>query len=456
MSRNPASILYTPAGVGLSLPDGYAPPAGAQGIVAMGSDGINANFIKTDTYGNINVVIDPSQATIGVFGRMRVSSPMTMFDSKQIWTNGVSDGFIVQKAIAGATLTYEQAKARTVMALNGGATDRAIRQSKVYFNYQPGKGQLIYQSFNMRGLQTGASKKVGYFDDNNGLFLNVTPTTVSFVRRTKTSGVVVDDAITQASWNIDPMNGAGPSRITLDTTKVQILVVEFEWLGAGIARLGFVIDGVTYFCHQFAAANISDVVYMSTPNLPLRWEIEATAGGSTGSLDAICGTVVSEGGASNRATRRAASRGSTGIITNATPRPIIGIRLKDAAVRGYVVISDFTALVTSNAQGLWSIVMNPTFTGGTGPTWVSASTFMEYDISRTGTYNGDGVVIGTGYFSDAVDSIMVRLETDALNSVQPFGADLDGVRDEAYLICQNAGSNSNETFLGAMGWLEVH
>jgi hypothetical protein len=117
---------------------------------------------------------------------------------------------------------------------------------------------------------------VGYYDDSNGLFVELQDSTINFVLRSTKTGVVTEDRISQSNWNIDPLNGSGPSGITLDITKAQILFIDFEWLGVGTVRVGFVIDGKIYYANYFNHANIIDSTYMKTATLPISYEIKNT------------------------------------------------------------------------------------------------------------------------------------------------------------------------------------
>lgn len=156
-----------------------------------------------------------------------------------------------------------------------GATTAGVRarQTRMRFNYQPGKGQEVILTGVFGAGQAGITKRIGYFDTNNGLFFQLSGTTLSVVRRTSTSGSPVDNVVTQANWNIDKLDGTGASGVTLDLTKTQIMIIEFEWLGVGRVRYGFDIDGKIIFVHQLFNANNLTEVYISTPNLPVKYEI---------------------------------------------------------------------------------------------------------------------------------------------------------------------------------------
>ena len=135
-------------------------------------------------------------------------------------------------------------------------------------------------TFVMNTSKTNLRQRVGYFGSNNGFFLEQNGTTIQFVKRSSVTGSVVDTPITQSNWNIDKLDGTGPSLLTLDLTSPQILFIDLEWLGVGSVRMGFVINGQFIHCHTFHHANSNTApkgAYMQTACLPIRQEIENTA-----------------------------------------------------------------------------------------------------------------------------------------------------------------------------------
>lgn len=91
------------------------------------------------------------------------------------------------------------------------------------------------------------------------------------------------------------MDGTGISSISLNFTKAQLFVINFEWLSVGRIRFGFYLFGKINYCHQNTNLNLLTAPYMLSQNLPIRYEIITTYG-ETGSLVQICSTVISEGG----------------------------------------------------------------------------------------------------------------------------------------------------------------
>ncbi len=210
---------------------------------------------------------------IDAFGRQRISTPEMIFNSKQIFDNQPLYWDDVQETGSGTTSTHSSFTASTTLAVSANTAGKRTRQTYMRFNYQPSKSQLIHITGVLKksGGGTGIITRMGYFDDDNGIFLQRSGSTVSIVLRTSTSGSPSDsNLITQANWNLDKMDGSGISGVSLDFSKTQILIIDFEWLGVGCVRIGFVIDGLIFYCHQFNNANNLSSVYMSTPNLPLR------------------------------------------------------------------------------------------------------------------------------------------------------------------------------------------
>jgi hypothetical protein len=118
----------------------------------------------------------------------------------------------------------------------------------------------------------------------NGVFFQLNNTTKSFILRTYIGGSVDDTTrkVDQSAWNGDKLDGTGASGLTLDLTKPQILWMDFEWLGVGNVRCGFIINGQYIVCHTYQNANVTGTsVYMTTAILPVRYEITNTAATAT-------------------------------------------------------------------------------------------------------------------------------------------------------------------------------
>lgn len=335
--------------------------------------------------------------TIDAFARLRVSNPIAIFDNT--FQYNLNPNKFSNSLTGAATITHVPAGACARLS-TGGTTlgDKAILQTKEYVRYQPGKSQMILITGNIGAPVANVRQRIGYFDDANGLFFEQTNTAMSVVVRSSVSGSPVDTAVAQAAWNLDTLDGNGPSLITLDPTKSQIFFIDFEWLGVGRIRFGFVIDGIPVYCHEVLNANNITTVYMTTPNLPIRAEIEntGTAAGAT-TMDQFCMSVISEGGA-EVPFRRQFSYGMGATPLAVTTRvPVLSIRLaptfNSLVNRGKLILAALEVMASTN-NCYWELVYNGALTGAAFAS-VNANSLAEYDITATAI--SGGIVIDQGW-----------------------------------------------------------
>lgn len=395
----------------------------------------------------LDVAIHAGGGLGDAFGRLRVSGLDTLFDSKQL-NDALPLFFDDQETSGGGTSsTFNTNQASTTLAVS--ATTAGVRKRRTYqrFNYQPGKSQLIKLTFNLNGGVAGIKKSVGYFDDNNGIILNLDGTTANITLRTKTSGSVVDTDVAQSSWNIDKLDGTGDSGITIDFTKTHIFFIDFEWLGVGRVRCGFFLGGIPYYCHEFLNANVNTLVYMSTPNLPVSYEIENDGTGIAADMDVICSSVASEGGQENLGILRHADSGSVGTLAAGTKYAILGIRLKAAYIDITVLLQNLSFLSTSqNDQAHWEIILNPTVDGTFTYSDQTNSAIQTATGAATNTVTG-GVELDGGYFATAFPA------TPTVPNALRLGSAIDGTVDEIVLVCRPI--TNNITVEASLTWREL-
>lgn len=391
------------------------------------------------------------------FGRLRVSNPQTIFDSKLVY-DAQPLYWSEELTSPGITSTYDQPNARVILSV-AGASGQAIRQTRRFFNYQPGKSQLIFQTFNANGVESGVIKRIGYFDSTDGIFFELDGNTVigsglSFVRRS--SGANPTDSVPQASWNLDTLDGSGgpsnPSGLNVKVNAVQILVIDFEWLGVGSVRVGFVINGQIVYAHRFDCANLQQSVYMQSPNLPLRYELDAPAIAS-GTLDCICGTVISEGGQGATGTPFGFDSPRSANVANNASTTLLSIRHRGGFERITIIPTNVTPLTAGNGASVWELLYNPTFP--TPPAWTVSRGFCELDTPTVGVAAGQatpgsGTVIASGVFSNAAPAVSLDLRSTTLT----LGADVLGVSDVISLVVTNR-SGGNEQYLAAINWIAL-
>jgi hypothetical protein len=325
---------------------------------------------------------------LDAFGRLRVSQPYTLFDSQNRY--GIDSQFSTSTSGSGAT-THLSNESSVSMAVSTTSGDEVVRQTLRVFPYQPGKSLLLLATFKMDAAKTNLRQRVGYFGTNNGVFLEQGANGITFVSRTSTSGSPSDARyVAKDSWNGDKLDGTGTSGITLDLTKTQILFLDFEWLGVGSVRCGFVIDGQFIVAHTFHNANIQTSVYMTTAILPVRYEITNTGTvASSSAMKQICSSVMSEGGyeaVSQEHSARMVSATSNSYITT-TFKPLVSIRLTSASLDAVILPYNLNFLPTTSDNYEVALFKNATLTT---PTWttVSSSGNVEQDIASTSMTGG--------------------------------------------------------------------
>lgn len=358
---------------------------------------------------------------LDAFGRLRMSSPTTLFDSQQeygidflrLWDAVLCDAsggpsytysytarmtpFGSLSNAAGSAVGPRNTNTRmtpiTVAADNG---DYAILQTRQYPRYIPGKGLLAFIT---------------------GVFATGANPTVKIVVRTSTSGSPSDSNFAaQADWNIDKFDGTGPSGITLDFTKTQILVIQAQWLGVGRVIVGFDVCGILYAAHEFKDhANVLGVPYSQSFNLPIRLEaqtvttstvarvgvfdkyngvfLECTKSTAGGTINFVCCSIQSEGGDESRGFPHAVGNGVTAIGVT-TRRPVLSLRpallYNFIDNRGHIELADID-ISASSQSAYYEIVMGGTLTGASwlrkGPSSTAGSftTGLTYVITSIGS-----------------------------------------------------------------------
>jgi len=396
---------------------------------------------------DINVSYPKDAGNLDAFGRLRVSSPTTLFDSKTL--HNKSSLFWSQTAVGiGAVVQFTGEGTDASVTLSAAANGAyAIRQTTQRFNYQPGKSQLCFYTGVLTPV-SNAIKRIGSFQSltaapytpNCGLYFETqtdSPSSIAVVQQNN-SFLVPSVSARRENWNIDKLDGTGPSGKVLQLSAANIFLIDYEWLGVGRVRYGFVIDGQICYCHAIDNAGNVSGSYMLTPNLPVRAEIRQVDVG-TATMKMICCSIMSEAGADFTGVTRSVDTGAGVPITvSGNRRAAIGLRLqadKLDSVNELLNIS-VLGLVTGNANIApirYELVINPSL-GGSAVTWsnVDVNSNFQYSVvpDNTVTITG-GTVITCGYTSQGstIDLSGFRFE-----KFLRLGCSVTGVRDEIWLV----------------------
>ena len=420
------------------------------------------NAITATVPNGIHVSYTQDSGNVDAFGRLRASMPTTLFDSKTL--HNKASLFWSQTATNGASVYFTSETSDASVTLSAtGINQYAIRQTTQRFNYQPGKSQLAIFTGILNPV-SNAIKRYGLFqsltaapyDPNCGLYFETqtdSPSSIAVVQHN--NGFLVPSvSARRENWNIDKLDGTGPSGKVLTLSAANIFLIDYEWLGVGRVRFGTVIDGAICYCHAINNAGNVQGAYIKTPNLPVRAEIRQTGAG-TSSMKIICCSVMSEGGADFTGVTRSIDAGDYPGLTIAAGarRAILGVRLNAAKLDS--VNEVINASVTMIPQGAstqaafhYELLHNPTLSAG--GTWQSIADSSNFDYWRGSVEIGDeGTVIASGYGSvgSALD-----LSNSKFEKFLRMGCSVTGKRDELYLVVTPLQNNLG--VYGAITFLE--
>lgn len=409
-----------------------------------------------------NNKVDFLDANKDAFGRLRVSEPYTLNDYS--FTKSIDTQFLVNVA-NGGDVQINTNRACANLVTTSATNSVVIHQSKMYHHYMPGKSQLTLASFNLHGNTENVTKRIGYFDSNNGIYLEQTGDGVlNWVLRSSVNGAA-ERRIPQNEWNADICNGSGKSGFNLDATKTQLLFIDLQWLGVGTVRCGFAHDGDYVVAHEFYNSNNQASVYMQTATLPVRYEIRNTGVTTGGTLEQICSSVSSEGGYLE-AGRDWAISSNLKVVGVGTNIPVLALRLKNIFDNqdNHTTVRLKSVDVFSTAENIkFRVLRLPDngfiSVGANNWTSVANNSAVEY-INEAYAYT-EGTEIINGFVSAVSQNALKSTAGPAGIQEGPTARrnfitqNFDSSNSEIYIVtANNIGTTSTNVFVG-ISWREV-
>lgn len=391
------------------------------------------------------------------FGRLRVSNQFTLHDNFHRYYIDYHKSS--NNIIGTGSVTFDANAALVNMTVGTASGDSVIRETNRVFAYQPAKSLQFLRSFVFAPTKANLTQRNGFFTTENGIFIELADSTLSWVIRSKSSGVVTEDRVTQSNWNVDPLDGTGSSTRVIDIAKAQIMWSDIEWLGVGSVRTGFIIDGEFIHCHTFHHANLIDSTYMTTACLPVRTEIVNTGSTQSNStLKQICTSIVSEGGFELIGRPHSVGHDLAAPYQLSTPNrlyPVLSLRLRTDRLDAIVVPKNFSLAVTSASTYQYFIVVGGVTAGGT---WTNFGPNSSVQYNLTGTsisfagpqFQGN---VETGYIAASNQTTV----TPALADV-PFFYQLERnpftANTTEFTVCVKATGNNHDLF-ASVNWEEI-
>lgn len=390
-----------------------------------------------------NFQVAPAEYNATLFGRQRVANSYNLADiintygiDPEIW--GIRDG--------GGAVTALTNESAIVLAppADGGWT--AI-ETHSKFRYQAAHAHLVLQTFSLPTINTGATPavyRVGYYDDNDGLFWQADSRPDSgtygfgFVRRTSVDGGIPVDNYTSITTSFT-------SPVALENANV--FEERIAWLGVHQVQ-GF-INGTKRFDEVYDGR--FQHVYMKSAFMPLRAEV---GGAATARLKYICSSVQSEGGmepagtsfSQVRATPRSIGA-AAGILPIIAIRPAATFNTQPSKVQ---VFPTHSACAQDTAPTRVYFILNPTLTGASF-TAADPASAVEYSVTAS-AYSGGTIVAVVGGGSAGAPSSDLRPVFNELGRrlrVRAFGESVDTL-----LVAVDALSGTASTSC-SISWTEV-
>jgi hypothetical protein len=395
-------------------------------------------------------------ANLDAFSRLRISNPLPLFtaqftyDLKETIFEKITNG-------TGATVTHDTTNRCALMTFASTPTGgKSYMQSYEYLPYQPGKSQLVFITFNMIEGIADTLKFAGLSDGVNGFEFQLNGTTKQFVIYSGSGNGTQTTA--QSSWNIDKLDGTGPSGLTLDISKTQILIIDFQALYVGRVRMGFDIDGKIIYAHEFKHSNIIQFPYIQTANLPVRCGMTSTGTVST-TMRFICSSVTSEGGADDINNFGYTFQQASGAVSVTTsPTHVLSLRPKltfnGITNRARVTYIDAEIFNAGNFSVYWQLVIGQAITGTTTFNDVNTS-YSTVEYNSLGTISGSPAIVIDGGWVPASGSAN-GVSNTVVSSRYPITLDAAGShRLNGTLSLILTSTSGTQTCYGAVKFREI-
>lgn len=412
--------------------------------VVVGDKDNPNNKQTVDRLGNAHTTTRFQDEAIVSTGLLAVATTTNLFE--HFYKSGLGPNIWSEATNSGGSTTFNANQRVADITLPTTAGAYVYRQTRKRFRYYPGRSMLASMTFNAAGTQTNIRKRFGYFDVNDGLFLEFNGADISFKVRTSSSGTPTDlISIPRASWN-DPLDGTGPSGETIDFTKTVFMIIEFLWQGAGYVKLSF-LQGrrqlVAVDRNFFGSTNGLATSFMANPNLVFRIEVENTGTSSGVTVKHVCTALKVFTDDTVEGIPVAVNNGTAG--KSVTNTPLISLRVNAATPTRLIEITNADVFIGGNNTAYVNVYLNPTLTAAT---WVNAGSASQYDISATSFTGGS-----------LVSSKIVRGNTPiTLVDVIPFinnilGESITGTKDIVSIVVESFAGTV--TAHGTLEWKEL-
>jgi hypothetical protein len=410
----------------------------------------NVNLVGSGEGSGVSSSIDSK-------GRLKVQTQQTIFFNT--FQYGKETDVWDESAVNGASAVFDTSFSQIRMQVTNQTGSTVIRQTRNVQRYTPGRTQTIAFAVRLQTPATGIRRRFGMFDGNDGFFFEDCGTVDPDTGEPQYACVIINsdgatptvERIYRKDWNGDKLDGNGPSGFTANPQAQQLVMMDYEWYGAGQVSFMFVINGLPRVIHTFNHGNRLQSPWAKTPFLPIRLEIENLTGAAgTHYLWQGSNSILAEGSVEKLGIAESILTPLTGVNmpSSNTFYPIVSIRIKNTALTGIVLPTYFQASTLDNTDIYYKLIRNATVNG----TWVDhpdPNAFTQYNYTSTGAIT-DGVELSAGMITSGAGAGQIRVDTDTV--YQLGRSSLGTVSDTLTLAI--AAKNANKNAVATMTWIE--
>lgn len=448
-------------------------------------DGITSDFEYlhkgTNGLGDLNRAIATYQSSPDdnrdIFYRLRVSNPHSIFDSNStydVYQNDGNDDIFETSLTGDASIAHSSNAYYSLRVTN--KDDMVIRQSKSRLLYQNGMSRIVI----LNGVLATSSDSLGLIESKIGVWNGIDGHYFKYDE----DGISVcemsggnETQIYKNSWNLDQMDGNGPSNIdfttytvingtiptTLDLTYSHLMmVIDTQWTGA--VRMGFFIGGKPYYVHQFSH---EDLIYSYQPsaNLPIRYQVEKISSLDDGNWREIRMTWTSaaiEGDyipslypmKYTNAHHEGTIITPAHILNEPSLVPVVSMRINENYSNAMFKLHSIDFRV-GDSNIYWEFILNPTLQSDT---WVATrdspkGTIMEFDLDAS--MYAQGTLLHNGFSHNLGKENFITKPEDYI-SEKSGTISIDGTQDIVTFGVRNLGDNNSITIHYIIRWIEIH
>lgn len=349
----------------------------------------------------------------------------------------------------GSVTSFNSTKKTVEMIITNGS--RVQRLSKQYIPLRLGQDYLAVLS-GVLVVPTLVTTHIGMYNTENfRLFLY-----------SANNSVFVDLAIPgqfegilrvgRSAWNIDKVDGSGPSGVVIDFTKFQHYVFEMKYRHSLACKVGVLYNNNIIWFHDFSEYNALMPLKAITRYVTLFWDI--WGGSGTHKIEQGYSIVYSRQQQSSTDVSTYSTNTIQAKVLNAsdTNKNVLSITLQPVYNRSVIRLSKIKFKNTQIGYARWDLVLSPTTVDGSSSPLLNQ--FVDIPRSRAMKSETDveisgGIVLASGYISS--NSIN---EIDLGEDIQPILTTVLGDADK--ISIRLSGMYGTSAIFTSLSWKEYY